>query len=90
MNQDRLTVLNGHDDLSQMGQVMQLNGKSLLHPWKTNECNAVGGSDGMFFPRYAVQNAQPVHLFHKDSCRKLPMTFRSREKVPTSLPIVFK
>ncbi|XP_025420985.1 lysosome membrane protein 2-like isoform X2 [Sipha flava] len=85
VNQDRLTVFNGHDNLNQMGQLMQLNGKSLLHPWKTDECNTVGGSDGMFFPRYEVQNGQNVNLFHKESCRKLPMTFRSRKKIKNGI-----
>jgi hypothetical protein len=52
----------------------------MLHPWRSDVCNAVGGSDGMFFPRDAVLHGQTVYLFHKDSCRKLPLTFRSKEK----------
>lgn len=64
-----------------MGQITHLNGKSMLHPWSEDSCNAVGGSDGMFFPRNAVQNGQSVQYFHKDSCRKLQFTFRSKEKV---------
>jgi len=64
-----------------MGQVIQLNGKSMLHPWSTDECNSVGGSDGMFFPRLKIQQGETIHLFHKDSCRKLPMTFLAKEKV---------
>lgn len=81
MNPDRLTVSNGENDLNQMGQVIHLNGKSMLHPWSTNSCNSVGGSDGMFYPRDDVQNGRPVYLFHKDSCRKMPMVFHSKEKV---------
>ncbi|XP_060837161.1 lysosome membrane protein 2-like [Rhopalosiphum padi] len=81
VNPDRLTVINGLDNLNQMGQVIQLNGKSMLHPWSTDECNSVGGSDGMFFPRLKVQQGETIHLFHKDSCRKLPMTFLSKEKI---------
>jgi len=80
---DRVTVNNGLNDLNEMDQVMYLNGKSMLHPWKTDTCNAVGGSEGMFFPREAVQHGQSVYLFHKDSCRQLPFTFRSKEKVLT-------
>lgn len=71
----------GQNDLNKMGQVIQLNGKTMLDPWKTDECNSVGGSDGMFFPRDKVQHEQILHLFHKDACRKLAMTFHSKEKV---------
>lgn len=79
---------NGHNDLNSMGQVTHLNGKSMLHPWSTDECNAVDGSDGMFFPRDEVLHGQTIHLFHKDSCRKLPMIFRSKEKVNLVLKFV--
>lgn len=72
---------NGQNDLNKMGQVSHLNGKTMLHPWSTDECNSVGGSDGMFFPRDDVLHGQTIHLFHKDSCRKLPLTFHSKEKV---------
>ncbi|XP_050430314.1 scavenger receptor class B member 1-like isoform X2 [Adelges cooleyi] len=85
VNPDRLTVSNGQNDINQMGQVMLLNGKSMLHPWKTDECNSVGGSDGMFFPRDKVQREEPIHLFHKDSCRKLPLTFQSKEKIKSGV-----
>lgn len=79
---------NGHNDLNRMGQVTHLNGKTMLNPWSTDECNAVGGSDGMFFPRDEVLHGQTIHLFHKDSCRKLPLTFRSKEKVNLVLKFV--
>ncbi|XP_050533291.1 scavenger receptor class B member 1-like [Daktulosphaira vitifoliae] len=85
VNPDRLTVQNGHKDLNQMGQIVLLNGKSMLHPWKSDECNVVGGSDGMLFPRDKVQHEQTVHLFHKDSCRKLPLTFHSKEKIKSGI-----
>lgn len=78
---DRLTVDNGLHDLNQMGRVLLLNGKSMLHPWSSDECNSVGGSDGMFFPREDIKHEKTIHLFHKDSCRKLPMIFHSKEKV---------
>ncbi|VVC37874.1 Hypothetical protein CINCED_3A020936 [Cinara cedri] len=81
VNPDRLTVLNGDNDLLHMGQVIQLNGKNMLHPWNTDVCNSVGGSDGMFFPRGDVQQSLPVLFFHKDSCRKLKLVFDSKEKM---------
>lgn len=67
-----------------MGQVIQVNGQNMLHPWKTDECNSVGGSDGMLFPRSDVQQTLPVFFFHKDSCRKLKLVFNSKEKVNLS------
>lgn len=81
ISSDRLTVNNGHNNLNKMGQVLLLNGKSMLHPWSSDICNSVGGSDGMFFPRDDIQRGQTIYLFHKDSCRKLPMTFHSKKKV---------
>lgn len=72
---------NGHNNLNKLGQILLLNGKSMLHPWSSDTCNSVGGSDGMFFPRDDIQRGQTIHLFHKDSCRKLPMTFHSKKKV---------
>lgn len=76
-----MTIYSGENDFNQMGQMTHLNGKLMLQYWSEDSCNAVGGSEGTFFPRDDVQRERPVYYFHKYFCRKLQCTLHSKINV---------
>ena len=42
--------------------------------WKTDECNAIHGTDGSTYPPNINKNSR-LYIFNKDICRTLPLVF---------------
>lgn len=72
-----MVIRTGNGHLDEMGQVIEINNISKFDAWQSDRCNLVTGSDGLFFKRSQVQSRQDVQLFHKDSCRTLPLKYDS-------------
>lgn len=78
MSKDRITIWTGEDDFELAGQVLNVNGITDMKVWNQDDCNIVSGSDGSRFPLTKVVNKEPVAIFSRDSCRSLPLVFRSK------------
>lgn len=75
LSNDTFVIRTGVGQLNEMGQVIEVNNQTQFSSWMTPFCNQIQGSDGLFFPRSNVQTKQDVRLFHKDSCKFLPLNF---------------
>ncbi|XP_065208801.1 lysosome membrane protein 2-like [Planococcus citri] len=85
LSNDTIVIRTGDGALDEMGQVTEINNITDFEAWKSASCDLVSGSDGLFFKRSAVQNHRDVQLFHKDSCRTLPLTYESTVDVGSGI-----
>ncbi|XP_018902328.2 scavenger receptor class B member 1 isoform X1 [Bemisia tabaci] len=81
LNKDRITIQGGYKDLDHFGDVVAVNGVNETDKWKSDDCNAIEGSYGSFFPRKLLQDkSKPLYIYNKDICRKLPLVYK--EQIP--------
>lgn len=87
LNKDRITIQGGYKDLDHFGDVVAVNGVNETDKWKSDDCNAIEGSYGSFFPRKLLQDkSKPLYIYNKDICRKLPLVYK--EQIPV-IKVVF-
>ena len=61
------------------GLVDKLNGMDRLPYWSEPPCNYIRASEGSFFPPRYFTKQDLIHLYDKDICRILPLTYRKSE-----------
>lgn len=69
------TVFTGKDDITRYATIDNWNGMSKLPHWKTDECNAIHGTDGTAFPPDLTPNTT-LHIYNPDLCRSIPLVFQ--------------
>lgn len=71
-----ITIRSGVDDIGQLNVIDRFDGKAQLDVWSTSECNRLDGTDGSQFPPLLVADReQPLHVFTKAFCRRIPLHF---------------
>ncbi|KAL1458993.1 hypothetical protein WDU94_011012 [Cyamophila willieti] len=86
LSKDRILVWTGETNPELAGQVVNVNGVDTMTAWKARECNMVHGSDGSRFPPTKVGKKEPVSIFSRDSCRRLPLIFDTEGKFQKEIP----
>lgn len=81
VNEDRITMRTGVDDLENIGLIERVNGARNRNVWGDEECDKVYGTDGsMFPPRWIEQPSNAtLYVYAKDVCRRIPFRYRSRD-----------
>lgn len=81
VNEDRITMRTGVDDLENIGLIERVNGVQKIEVWGDEECDKVYGSDGSMFPPHWVEhpNNTTLDVYAKDVCRRIPFHFERRE-----------
>nr|XP_022899774.1 lysosome membrane protein 2-like isoform X2 [Onthophagus taurus]XP_022899775.1 lysosome membrane protein 2-like isoform X2 [Onthophagus taurus] len=83
-SKDNVTLYTGSGDIKKFGLIDNVNGISNLSHWKTDQCNALNGSDGSIFPPHITQNTT-LYLYDKDLCRLLPLKFKEEIEGPNKV-----
>uniref|UniRef100_A0A8D8LWG0 Lysosome membrane protein 2 n=2 Tax=Cacopsylla melanoneura TaxID=428564 RepID=A0A8D8LWG0_9HEMI len=86
LSKDRIMVWTGETNPESAGQVVNVNGVDTMTAWTAGECNMVHGSDGSRFPPTKVGKKEPVSIFSRDSCRRLPLIFHTEGKFQKEIP----
>ena len=76
-----VTVNTGARNINDVGKVVLVDEKTKQNIWKTDECNEVGGNDGVIYGPKTVRRHKPVLVYLPEFCRSLPLTYS--EKVST-------
>ncbi|XP_058123242.1 scavenger receptor class B member 1-like [Anopheles ziemanni] len=93
---ENFTIFSGESSLQDLAIIKQMDGKSRLDLWHTDECDLVGGTDGTQFPPHLMEGRQTLQVFIKSLCRKFPLVYDSevtaldgipawRYKIPTTV-----
>lgn len=72
-------VMNGGEHLSELGQYTEWQGYRKLPYWKTDEANAVNGTEGLFFAPN-LDKTETITTFVDDLFRANPMEFVGEEE----------
>uniref|UniRef100_A0A1Q3G4P8 Putative plasma membrane glycoprotein cd36 n=1 Tax=Culex tarsalis TaxID=7177 RepID=A0A1Q3G4P8_CULTA len=72
---ETFTIYSGENDLKQLAVIKEMNGKSKMEMWTTDECNRVDGTDGSQFPPHLMDKRQTLYVFIKSLCRKFPLQY---------------
>ena len=75
-------ILNGRENVSQLGQYTQWQGYTKLPYWKTPEAAMINGTEGLFFAPN-LDKTKPITTFVDDLFRANPMEFVKEEKCMT-------
>lgn len=75
VSQHEVTVHTGADDISRLGQIVNFNGATSQGVWRTDECDAIEGSDGSQFPPPKVSQDARLYVYNRDMCRRMPLVF---------------
>nr|QEX08000.1 sensory neuron membrane protein 1b [Sitophilus zeamais] len=70
----RVKVLRGISQLSDLGRVLEVDGKKELNVWSTPECNRFNGTDGWIFPPLMTEE-DSLSAFSPDLCRNVKLNF---------------
>lgn len=70
-----ITVRSGVDDIGQLNVIDHFDGRAHLDMWSSDECNRIDGTDGSQFPPMQLDRQQPLHVFTKVFCRRIPLHF---------------
>lgn len=70
-----LTVDSGTDVATDVGKVYALGEQTKMNLWKSEECNAVAGSDGIIYGPALVQRKEDLQVYLPNFCRSLPLVF---------------
>ncbi|XP_078050258.1 scavenger receptor class B member 1 [Augochlora pura] len=88
VNEDRITMRTGVDDLEHIGLIERVNGVQDRKVWEDEQCDRVFGTDGSMFPPHWIE--QPynttLQVYAKDVCRRIPFEFDRRDNaqgIPT-------
>lgn len=66
----------GTRDIQTLGVIDRVNGKDNRHIWDDERCDKIGGTDGSMFPPNLIKDtSQPLYVYSKDICRKIPFHF---------------
>ncbi|XP_076643032.1 scavenger receptor class B member 1 [Halictus rubicundus] len=81
VNEDRITMRTGVDDIENIGLIEQVNGMRYRKVWGDEECDRVYGTDGSMFPPHWVERPDnaTVDVYATDVCRRIPFEFERRE-----------
>lgn len=83
---ETFTIYSGENDLKQLAIIKDLNGKSSLDIWTTDECNRVDGTDGSQFPPHLMDKRQTLYVFIKSLCRKFPLRYEKEVTLFDGIP----
>uniref|UniRef100_A0A8D8KL16 Lysosome membrane protein 2 n=2 Tax=Culex pipiens TaxID=7175 RepID=A0A8D8KL16_CULPI len=72
---ETFTIYSGENDLKQLAVIKEMDGKSKMEMWTTDECNRVDGTDGSQFPPHLMDKKQTLYVFIKSLCRKFPLQY---------------
>lgn len=72
---ETFTIYSGENDLKRLAVIKEMDGKSKLEMWTTDECNRVDGTDGSQFPPHLMDKKQTLYVFIKSLCRKFPLQY---------------
>lgn len=72
---ETFTIFSGEKDLKQLAIIKEIDGKSKMEMWTTDECNRVDGTDGSQFPPHLMDKRQTLYVFIKSLCRKFPLKY---------------
>lgn len=82
---DVWTIFTGASDITKFGLIDNVNGRSTLPHWTTDECNEMQASDGSIFPPHITKNTT-LYIFDKDLCRRLPLKFQKEVVTNAGVP----
>ncbi|KAE8751424.1 hypothetical protein FOCC_FOCC001999 [Frankliniella occidentalis] len=75
VSEHEITMHTGAGDMSRLGQIVNFNGYDNQGVWRSDECNAIQGSDGSQFPPPSVSPEARLWVYNRDMCRRLPLVF---------------
>eukprot|EP00096_Caligus_rogercresseyi_P010603 TRINITY_DN3930_c0_g1_i1.p1 TRINITY_DN3930_c0_g1~~TRINITY_DN3930_c0_g1_i1.p1 ORF type:complete len:633 (-),score=188.22 TRINITY_DN3930_c0_g1_i1:556-2454(-) len=79
------TMHTGENNPYDLSKISSFNGKSHLDFWKSEECNAVRGSDGSTFNPY-ISKSDTLWFFNDQLCRSLPLVYDKEIVSRSGLP----
>lgn len=82
LDKDRITMHTGSRGIETLGVIDRVNGVDNRHVWDDERCDKIGGTEGTMFPPHIKDDtSNPLYVYSKDMCRKIPFHFT--EKVIT-------
>ncbi|KZC08680.1 Scavenger receptor class B member 1 [Dufourea novaeangliae] len=81
LNEDRITMHTGTDDMKKIGLIERVNGAEVRKIWGDERCDKVYGTDGSMFPPHWIErpNDAPLYVYAKDVCRQMPFRYERRD-----------
>ncbi|XP_076618654.1 scavenger receptor class B member 1 [Colletes latitarsis] len=80
VNEDRITMNTGVQDLRNIGLIERVNGENDRKIWGDERCDRVYGTDGsMFPPRWIEPPYADIYVYAKDLCRQIPFSYKRRD-----------
>nr|WBU77219.1 sensory neuron membrane protein [Odontothrips loti] len=76
VSEHEITMHTGADDMNRLGQIVNFNGAVKQGVWKSDECDAIEGSDGSQFPPPKVATDARLYVYNRDMCRRMPLEFK--------------
>ncbi|KAK3926537.1 Scavenger receptor class B member 1 [Frankliniella fusca] len=73
ISEHEITMHTGAGDMSRLGQIVNFNGRDSQGVWRSDECNAIQGSDGAQFPPLEVSTRARLWVYNRDMCRHAPV-----------------
>ncbi|XP_055628151.1 lysosome membrane protein 2 isoform X2 [Toxorhynchites rutilus septentrionalis] len=83
---ETFTIYSGESDLRQLSIIKEMNGKSSMDMWTTDECNRLDGTDGSQFPPHLMDKRQTLYVFIKSLCRKFPLRYEKEVTLFDGIP----
>lgn len=77
---DRLTINTGLNDITQLGLLKSINGRSSTGHW-SGDCAELGGTNGVNVPPLLVQHKSSFDVYLKDMCRKVRFDYEREIKI---------
>ncbi|KAG5677316.1 hypothetical protein PVAND_007085 [Polypedilum vanderplanki] len=84
-----LSINSGIENSNDVGQVVKLGDKTSMNIWKSEECNAINASDGVFYGPEKIRNKKGVQVYLPEFCRSLPLEFRKKSFVLNNIPAYY-
>lgn len=82
-----MTIDSGTDNLSNLGNMIRVNGEESRKIWNDKICDKIEGSDGSIFSPKLIQNRRNIlKVYSKEMCRPISLKYHgnSYEKgIPT-------
>jgi hypothetical protein len=75
ISRDDFTINLGTKKLEDTGFYAAVNGKVRHNIWKTEKCNRIEGSEGVFYGPSAIRNKRDVFIYLPEFCRTFPLRF---------------
>ncbi|XP_075217805.1 scavenger receptor class B member 1-like [Lycorma delicatula] len=82
---DVLTIHNGATGFDKFGVISRFNGQEKLNAWKS-ECDRLDGGDGTLYPPRLLGSSDPVYVYAKEFCRRMPLMFDKHTETIDGFP----